>query len=77
MGNSADLDLFKSYKKNINYYTSVGNLRWQKNFTSLIKAFEIFLKKNPEARLNIFGEGPEREKLEQLIKKLNLHNKVF
>ena len=36
VGNSADLDLFKSYKKNINQYTSVGNLRWQKNFTSLI-----------------------------------------
>ena len=70
VGNSADLDLFKSYKKNINYYTSVGNLRWQKNFTSLIKAFEIFLKKIPKHVLIFLVKVLKGKSLSNLLKNL-------
>ena len=77
IGNSADLSLFKSSKKDKNLYISVGNLRWQKNYSSLIKAFSIFTKMNPKALLLIFGEGPERKMLESQIKNLDLQNNII
>ena len=77
VGNSADLSLFKPSKKNKNLFVSVGNLRWQKDYSTLISSFNIFLKKNPKATLLIFGEGPEREKLENQIKYLNLEDNIF
>ena len=77
VGNSADLTLFKNEKKNKNIFISIGNLRWQKDFSTLIKAFSVFSNNNRSGVLYIFGEGPEREKLENLIKTLKLEKKVF
>lgn len=78
LGNGIDLNQFKAKTiKNINQYTSTGNLRWQKDQITLIKAFNIFSKENPSAFLNIFGEGPLRSVLEKQIIKLNLQDKVF
>lgn len=77
IGNSADLSLFNTSKKNKNLFVSVGNLRWQKNYSTLINSFGMFIKKNPKAKLLIFGEGPERTKLENLIKSLSLEKNVF
>tara|TARA_Y100000589_G_scaffold173162_1_gene164405 strand:+ start:672 stop:1817 length:1146 start_codon:yes stop_codon:yes gene_type:complete len=77
VGNSADLSLFKPSKKNKNLFVSVGNLRWQKSYSTLINSFNIFTKKNPKATLLIFGEGPERKKLEHQIKDLHLEDNIF
>jgi glycosyltransferase involved in cell wall biosynthesis len=55
---------------------NVGNLRWQKSQKTLIKAFEIFVKKYPEFKLNIVGEGELRIELEQLIYDLSLEKKI-
>jgi len=77
VGNSADLSLFKSSIKDKNLFVSVGNLRWQKNYSSLVNAFNIFIKTNPKALLLIFGEGPERISLENQIKTLNLENNII
>tara|TARA_B100000212_G_C27228066_1_gene470323 strand:- start:23 stop:799 length:777 start_codon:yes stop_codon:yes gene_type:complete len=77
VGNSADINTFKPGKKNQYVFTSIGNLRWQKNYSTMIKAFNIFIKKNPNVILKIFGEGPDKSSLLKLIKELNLKNNVI
>ena len=77
VGNSVDISLFKPAKKNKNLYVSIGNLRWQKDYLTLIKAFKIFIEINPKGRLLIFGEGPEREMLENKIRELKMENNIF
>ncbi|MDJ0634990.1 MAG: glycosyltransferase [Xenococcaceae cyanobacterium MO_188.B29] len=53
----------------------VGRLTLQKDFSTLIKAFEkVRLVKS--ARLMILGNGPERQKLKALIKELGLEEVV-
>ncbi len=56
---------------------SIGRLHSQKNFSLLIKSFFNIQKKIKNARLVIIGEGEERKKIEDLIVKLRLQNKVF
>ncbi len=77
VGNSADISLFKPLKKNKNLFVSIGNLRWQKDYLTLIKAFKLFIATNPKAKLLIFGEGPERKMLENKIKDLKMEKNVF
>ena len=55
---------------------SVGNLRWQKDFPTLIRAMQQLICKGVDAELVILGEGPERSKLEALIKELGLQYRV-
>lgn len=45
---------------------AVGRLDRQKGFDLLLRAMPAILKGNPDARLTIFGDGPERRKLEQM-----------
>ena len=52
-------------------------LTYQKNFDFMIKAFKQIVKDYPKLNLLILGEGEERNKLEKLVKKLNLENKIF
>ncbi len=77
VGNSVDTDIFFSSKKDKFLFSSVGNLRWQKDHLTLIKAFKIFIKDNPKVKLLIFGEGPERSKTEKLISDLKLSDNIF
>lgn len=56
---------------------SVGRLDKQKNQKMLIQAFYCIHKKYPNYKLYIFGEGPLREELSQLICKLKLDKCVF
>lgn len=61
------------------YILNVGSLTKNKNQEEIILAFEEILQENKDLDVNlvIIGEGKEREKLENLIKKLNLSEKVF
>ena len=43
----------------------------------LIRAFSEIVKKYPEYKLVIYGEGPDRGKLQSLINSLNLQNQVL
>ena len=52
-------------------------LNEQKNLDLLIEAFSDVEKEFPEYTLEIYGEGPERERLADKIKKLGLDKKVF
>ena len=63
-------------KDKIQHIISVGRLSQEKNHESLIKVFSDWIKKYPHLRLTIYGEGPERKSLEQLISSLSLSEKV-
>jgi glycosyltransferase involved in cell wall biosynthesis len=53
----------------------VGRLTGQKDFETLIRAFDEFVETN-EARLVILGEGEERDRLEALTKTLGVEDAV-
>ncbi|NVO56387.1 glycosyltransferase family 4 protein [Rhodobacteraceae bacterium B1Z28] len=55
---------------------AVGRLDRQKGFDLLLAAMPRILKGNPDAKLTIFGEGPEREALEAMRKQLKLTDVV-
>ncbi len=48
-------------------FGSVGRLHPQKGMLTLVKAFQSAFPNNNKVRLQIIGEGPERQALEQLI----------
>lgn len=56
---------------------SIGRLDKQKDHKTLIYSFHKLLKNHPQINLTIYGEGPERSNLEQLIQDLHLEGKVF
>lgn len=55
---------------------SVGRLNKQKNFPLLFDAFAEFVKEYPDYKLEIYGEGLLKEKLQQYILQLGMENKV-
>ncbi|ABR73486.1 RfaG protein [Actinobacillus succinogenes] len=55
---------------------AVAFLHAKKGFDVLIKAFATVVKTYPQLKLVIGGDGPERAKLESLIKTLDLDNNV-
>jgi glycosyltransferase involved in cell wall biosynthesis len=55
---------------------AVGNLRRQKDYTTLIKAFSIVYNRHSDYRLVIYGDGEERDKLRQLSSELNVESAV-
>jgi glycosyltransferase involved in cell wall biosynthesis len=61
--------------KEIPVILSVGRLSKEKDFENLLQAFSI-VKSKVDSRLLIVGEGPERDHLEKLIKKLDLQDSV-
>lgn len=65
-----------NYKKK-NIILSIGRLVKQKNFETLIKGFSLFSKNYPSYKLVILGDGPEKEKLKQLIVNLNCGKKII
>ncbi len=52
-----------------------GRLEKQKDFATLLQAFAL-LRETHQARLLIFGEGSQREKLESLVRKLDVVDDV-
>ncbi|WP_321421866.1 glycosyltransferase [uncultured Methanobacterium sp.] len=58
-------------------FINVGRLTRQKGHWFLIRSFRQVVDEYPNARLFILGEGNLREKLEDLIKELDLNENVF
>jgi len=56
---------------------SVGRLDINKNFKDQILIWEEVVKTHPAWTLHIYGEGPERENLQNLISVKNLERNVF
>ncbi|ADG14109.1 glycosyl transferase group 1 [Methanocaldococcus infernus ME] len=68
---------YKEIFKDSFVFINIGRLTEQKGQWFLIRAFKKVSERHPEAKLIILGEGGLRNKLEKLIKKLNLEDKVF
>ena len=66
----------KSSQLNSNNLISIGRLHSEKDFETLINVFDNVLKQIPTATLTIVGGGDELDKLQQLIKKLKIQDKV-
>ena len=64
-----------SFRKN-RYFISIGRLTKQKNFLFLLKCIKEIIIKEKRFKFLILGEGNERYKLEQFIKKNKLSNFV-
>jgi GalNAc-alpha-(1->4)-GalNAc-alpha-(1->3)-diNAcBac-PP-undecaprenol alpha-1,4-N-acetyl-D-galactosaminyltransferase len=58
-------------------WISSGRLVEDKDHKTLITAFSLFLKDDPKARLEIYGEGPLRDSLQKQIDVLGLSRNVF
>ncbi len=56
---------------------SIGRLTKQKNFEFLINSFNNIIKTFPDYKLLILGDGEQKKKLKNIIKDLNLENKIF
>ena len=56
---------------------SVGRLSEEKGFEIAIDVASEVFKKYPDWQWNIYGDGPDREKLNNKIKNMNLENNFF
>jgi len=73
--NGVDIEKFKDIgMRREKLIVAVGNLRWQKGYEYLLKAFELV--KDRDYKLIIAGEGPERDKLEKIIRETSLDDRV-
>ena len=69
-----ELEYYK--KRETKNVIAVGRLVLQKNFISLIRAWALIATHIPDWHLNIIGEGPERERLQNEIKQLHLEESI-
>ena len=60
-----------------NTISAIGRLCDQKDYVTLIQAFEIVHRVYRDYNLEIYGEGPDKAKIENLIEYLNLQNCVM
>lgn len=54
-----------------------GRLSYEKSLDQVIKAFALMLKKMPELKLMLVGDGPERKELERLAEKLGIKDSII
>lgn len=54
----------------------VGRLGLEKGTDVVVKAFALAHKENPDLKLDIYGEGPAKEDLVRLVKKLEIEDHV-
>lgn len=66
------------YYLNEKYFVSVMRLTLaQKDFETLIKGFKIAKEKEMKEKLYILGDGPDKEKIRELIKKEKMEKEIF
>jgi len=65
------------HRKHARSLIYMGRVSYEKSIDQVIKAFKLINTEKPETTLTIVGDGPERKKLEELVKKLHLENKVI
>ncbi len=66
----------EKWDKDILEFVSVGRLNPVKGYERLVQIFARLIKKYPNIRLKIVGEGTEREKLERLIAETGNREKI-
>ena len=63
-------------KTNVKIIVSISRLVPEKQIDHAIIAFSTIAEKYPEWRLHIYGEGPDHEQLECLIRQLGMTNRI-
>src|SRR5271157_930154 len=77
ISNGVEIDDYKGiYNSSLMNLGYVGRLEKIKNIMSMIYAFSKVEKIFPEYKLLLYGEGPERTKIEAYIRKFDLHKKI-
>lgn len=66
----------KGFSYNNKKVVSIGRLDIQKGFDYLIEAFSIVVKEHNDWKLEIYGDGNEKDRLLSLINELHLENNV-
>ena len=76
--NPVSVDVLWEYNPENKNIVTMGRLdNIQKRHDILIEAFNIFTKKNPGYNLVLYGEGPDKEYDEKLVKKYGLEDSVI
>lgn len=79
--NPLKLDIFSTIRNknniNTNKIVAVGRLFPQKNYLFLVESFAIYHNMYPNTILEIYGSGPEEQKIINLINKHELNNCVL
>lgn len=88
--NSIDMNLFKPIASQIEKEylkkgyaiqgTSIifeGRLSYEKSIDQIIKSFSLMLKRKPDLKLMLVGDGPERGNLEKLAENLKIKDNVI
>ena len=81
--NGIDLNRYKLSKRSVKRKQAektilfVGRLEQRKGVKYLLRAYHELSKSNPDTKLIIAGDGPDRERLELLAEDLKLHNVSF
>ncbi len=71
-----DTEIFRRYKTDARFsILSSGLLIPRKNFTFLLEVVSML--RDPEIALLIVGTGPEKDKLERMVRELGLQQQVF
>jgi glycosyltransferase involved in cell wall biosynthesis len=55
----------------------VGGFTFEKNHKGLLNIWKLFLKEQPDAKLHLFGDGPLRQEIENLVNSENLYSSVI
>ncbi len=55
----------------------VGGFTFEKNHKVLLNIWKLFLKEQPDAKLHLFGDGPLREEIENLVNSEDLQSSVI
>ena len=66
----------KGFSYNNKKVISIGRLDIQKGFDYLIEAFSIVVKEHKDWKLEIYGDGNEKDRLLSLVNELHLENNV-
>ena len=76
--NNPSLDKLKKIKnfKSKKYFLNIGRYCKQKNQSFLIDTFNKFCKKNDNYILMLIGDGPDKGKLKDKVKKIGLNKKI-
>jgi glycosyltransferase involved in cell wall biosynthesis len=87
--NSIDIDLFKPIpseeKKDIKEHFGIsgqslvymGRIGYEKSIDQVIRSLALMLKKMPELKLMIIGDGPDKDKLERLANDLGTKKNII
>lgn len=75
--NSKYKQVRNKYSKKGNLILFVGRIAHEKNIFYLLDCFKLILKKLPETKLIIVGDGPQLKELKESVKSLNLSGKVI